>query len=354
MKHKVFIIVTRDNNTSIVRLCHSLSSALEASVYDVSLLELKNVFSLDFRSFLSLINHLVHSDFVISCGSTPDVFTFFLSIISPFSRVRYISYLHCDIWSDLKCERNILNSLLLYAIWTISLLSKQCIVCVSHAVVNSLPFFLRRNTEVIYNFTQPLPLKYTFTADINLSKAVKWINAIKIQGFSVIVSYGLFRYRKNLEMLIKFIAKYPGYALVLVGTGPLESSYYQLSQQLCVSNVLAIFPFLSHPSYLCLFADMYISPSHSEGFGLANVEAALTSIPVFVPDLPVNIEILSGFPNVSFFDISSLSSLHAAISKSFSSSSAKPLHIANTRYNSTVFKTSWNSLLSNMLDKSDT
>ena len=62
------------------------------------------------------------------------------------------------------------------------------------------------------------------------------------------------------------------------------------------------------------FFDVYISPSFSEGFGLANVEAACTGITTIVPDLDVNLEVLSSFPRVYFYNNNSLSSLHRVIS----------------------------------------
>jgi glycosyltransferase involved in cell wall biosynthesis len=61
--------------------------------------------------------------------------------------------------------------------------------------------------------------------------------------------------------------------------------------------------------------DAYVSNTHSEGFGLANVEAALTGIPIVLPAWPVNREILGIFPNVSFYKLASDHSLDEALNK---------------------------------------
>ena len=91
-------------------------------------------------------------------------------------------------------------------------------------------------------------------------------------------------------------------------------SYQKLASRLNVYDRILFLPFLKNPSSYSSFFDVYISPSFSEGFGLANVEAACTGIATIVPDLYVNLEVLSTFPRVYFYNNNSLTSLHRVIS----------------------------------------
>ena len=87
---------------------------------------------------------------------------------------------------------------------------------------------------------------------------------------------------------------------------------------------------------------MFISQSFSEGFGLANVEAACTYCTI-VPDLYVNLEVLSTFPRVYFYNNNSLTSLHRVISSNNISQS--PVQVPPEKFTKNYFNHSWLSLV---------
>ena len=175
-----------------------------------------------------------------------------------------------------------------------------------------------------------------------LTKLSSWKHKASSSGFVSIFTYGFFVRRKNIHFLIHYLAHNPVLSS-LNWWRSLLRSYQKLASRLNVYDRILFLPFLKNPSSYASFFDVYISPSFSEGFGLANVEAACTGIATIVPDLYVNLEVLSTFPRVYFYNNNSLTSLHRVISSNNISQS--PVQVPPEKFTKNYFNHSWLSLV---------
>jgi len=99
-----------------------------------------------------------------------------------------------------------------------------------------------------------------------------------------IIAVGRLEPVKNLEMLIlafsKLLENFKQAELVLIGDGQLRSSLESLVLKLGIAKSVSFLGFRNDVRQQLADADLYVLPSHSEGFGISIVEAMACSIPV--------------------------------------------------------------------------
>lgn len=345
---KVSILLPRHSNTSVVRLCDQLSRNLRDHSYESSIVFLNDFISFRRIHVLQILQILMNSDVVITTGALSDIFSV---IVFPFKcKPHVISYIHCFQWPDLKHDKPFVLALFYFLLWRLSLFFKSHIVCVSNSIVKDLPAHLRSRSSVIYNHIDldPMSVDLQVPHESILPELTLWKDQASHLGYISIFTFGFFVKRKNIQFLIRYLAFNPNSCLVLIGGGPLLATYKKLALRLNVYDRILFIPFLKNPSAYSSFFDVYISPSFSEGFGLANVEAACTGITTIVPDLDVNLEVLSSFPRVYFYNNNSLSSLHRVMScVNFNHRSPQ---LPSEKFSKAYFNHSWLSLVASYVN----
>jgi glycosyltransferase involved in cell wall biosynthesis len=342
---KILILISYINKTSIVNISVTLHRLMLDLGYDARIVELTDYISRSKPFSIELSRVVLNSDVVISVGAFPDIVTSLIRILAFRNPVRYISYLHCFQWPDLSHENSLHISLPYFLLWRISLYLKTTIACASFSILNSLPPVLSRKSCAVYNYIDFLGIqKALCTNPPELSQLREWCSSQSALGRKTLLAIGLFRKRKNFQYLIMQLQHNKGFSLAIIGDGPCKDEYMELAARLNVSSRLFINPYVSNPFIACNYVDAYVSPSLSEGFGLANVEAAYTGVSVVVPSLPVNLEILSSFKNVLFYNPSHANGLLNSLSLIPGGNHHRRLS-PNSRYTLSSFKSSWNFLL---------
>lgn len=78
-------------------------------------------------------------------------------------------------------------------------------------------------------------------------------------------------------------------SLLLAGGGPLEQEFKEKIKELKIENNVVITGKFENPDLVKFYSviDLFIHPSHAEGFGIVLIEALASRIPVICTDLPV-------------------------------------------------------------------
>ena len=298
----VSILVSRIDTTSPMRLCLDLSSDLRQAGFDVRILEIKTMLrEQGLRALLGVLARASDRGVVLSCGAVSDICAGIIRLHGGSARRSFVSYLHCHQWQDLRHERGLLWATVYFFLWRWSLYLKDHIACVSYDIANELPARLAAKATVLYNHVESKSAAPLEPQD-DVSAATQWVGEQHRLGRKVLLGFGLFLRRKNFQTLIAAIAGLADVSLLLVGKGHEEESLRHRSRQLNCDDRVLIHRFVRQPVRLCDVADAYVSCSLSEGFGLANLEAASSGIEVILPSHAVNLEVLSGLPNVRFYN----------------------------------------------------
>lgn len=100
----------------------------------------------------------------------------------------------------------------------------------------------------------------------------------------IIISIAELHERKGLKYLIKamseVVAKYPNIKLAIVGEGPERSELENLIKKLNLENHVILLGRKSDIPKLLKSSDIFVLPSIREAFGLVNLEAMLTPLPI--------------------------------------------------------------------------
>lgn len=123
-----------------------------------------------------------------------------------------------------------------------------------------------------------------------LQSAHAWKRPAELEGSPSIGMIGSLTMEKGGEDLLRAAAllagKFPGLRVYLMGKGPLRGSLQALADELGLGSH-AIFPgeIIDIRPWLAA-TDVFVMPSHSEGMGLAAVEAMAMGVPVVASDIP--------------------------------------------------------------------
>lgn len=301
---RLIILVARLDHTSITVLSQQLALLVQSPEIFVKILEWRVMLrSKNLRDVLSL-NDPSFNTVLLSCGALADMFSSAIRLFMGKANLKYWSWLHCHQWQDLKWERSLLVAIPYFILWKLALCFKDSIVCVSYDVANSLSHSSALKARVIHNpVADGISLSDSGVIDDvpQIDEIMDFVNHAHRKGNKVLLSYGLLRRRKNFAQTVRALAANSKISFMIFGEGPERNALLELARELGVSSRFAIFPFVKNPARFCYFVDLYVSNTHSEGFGLANVEAALTGIPVVLPGLSVNLEVLSTFGNAFFY-----------------------------------------------------
>ena len=116
------------------------------------------------------------------------------------------------------------------------------------------------------------------------------------QGARIVLSLGVLRYYKGLEVLIRAMAHVTG-RLLIAGRGPQRAGLEALTRDLGLADRIMYLGEVSESQRRCLLhaCDVFVLPSidRSEAFGIAQLEAMACGKPVVSSDLPTGIRLVN-------------------------------------------------------------
>lgn len=157
------------------------------------------------------------------------------------------------------------------------------------------------------------------TGEIPEKKAVVIYNPVSVpkefpreeSGFFNIVYVGRLEKVKNVETLIRAFSKihHENSQLTIVGDGRERDNLENLVRELQLTNRVTFQGFQPEPSRFLCWADLYVIPSYSEGFGIAAVEAMFLKVPVLATQVGGVPEFINHSENGWLFDPNSVEDL---------------------------------------------
>lgn len=100
--------------------------------------------------------------------------------------------------------------------------------------------------------------------------------------------------QKDHETLLRALATVPNAHLLLVGDGPLRHQLEQLARVLGLSDRVSFLGWRSNVAEILKASDIYVHPTHSDGFGIAACEAMAAGLPVVASDVPGLAQLVQG------------------------------------------------------------
>jgi glycosyltransferase involved in cell wall biosynthesis len=120
---------------------------------------------------------------------------------------------------------------------------------------------------------------------------------------SVISHVGRFVPEKNHELILdvadRIRRQVPAIRFILAGSGPLYPTVRQRVRELDLDGIVIFTGEIEHPERVLWASDVFLFPSHSEGLGLALLEAAACGVAVVAAAIPVLSEIAADWPGVT-------------------------------------------------------
>lgn len=253
-------------------------------------------------------------DIVHTNGIRPDYFAW-----RNRKKIKYhISTIHNFVFEDLRYTYNKIISLIFGHIWLILWRRADKLVCVSEAMENYYKaWFDSVNLDLVHN-----GICENVSNIEEDNEIVRAIIKFRNRGLKIIGSAGIITKIKGIGQLLTLLEIEKGYAFVLLGDGKELTKLKSLAKKLNISDRCCFCGFKSDAVNYIKHFDCYISPSRSEGFGLALVEAVQQKVPVVCSDIEVFRELFYD-SEVTFFKLNDLGSLQEACKEAIIKSSEK-------------------------------
>ena len=264
---KMYVFTFSGANRTYVDLYKNNNIELFESPYKVS----------DIRNILLLCNYIKKNqiEFIHVHNTYPQIFC---SLI-----LRRMRHKLRGVVTEHTCEskRRHYKSLRWFDEWTYRPYTK--IVAVSDAVNQTLQNWLKYIN------------KDRFVTIVNGIDTSRFIDAMPIQrgmidmqhGDFMIVSIGRLYKEKGFEIIINALTYLPSnYKLVIIGDGPYRPTLENMVIENDLKERVKLIGFQRDVEGYLKSADLYVSASYSEGFGLTIIEATAAGIPVVASDIP--------------------------------------------------------------------
>lgn len=222
------------------------------------------------------------------------------------SKIKLVSTVHQDIFTNLKYTYNLPVAVIFNFIWQRYLTKFDYVVAVSKKIQDLYKKYITQ-IDTIYN-----GVDIDYRPEIADKNIVKQIQQIKEKGFLIIGAYAEISKRKGLDQLFNLLDIRKDIALVIIGEGKEKKRLEDIAKTNDFTNRVIFFPYLNKPYNYLEYFDIYVMPSRSEGFGLALVEAIIAQKPIVCSNIKVFKEMFNE-KEVSFFDRDDITSLSNAI-----------------------------------------
>jgi glycogen(starch) synthase len=168
--------------------------------------------------------------------------------------------------------------------------------------------------EVVHNSIEPRDL-----APLDSGNSYRYLEAMKAQGYHVVVNVGRLTVQKGLPNLLRaakeVIARAPKTLFLIVGSGEQYYELLDLAADLGIGQNVLFTDFQRGKRLRDAFAvgDLFVMPSVSEPFGLTPLEAVGYGTPALVSKQSGVSEILRNCLKVDFWDIDEMASQITAV-----------------------------------------
>lgn len=278
-----FILPSLLNRGPIVFTRYLVNALIEFGV-DVSVFYIKPLKELDFncecqKLNLFSTNQLHDFDIVHTTMLRPDFFGF---LHQKTLRNKWVVSMHNEISADLRFLYPKHKANCIEFFWRLALKNAKNIITSSQAQLQYYKCYIEgeRNYGVIgYGIEQREPGLLSIDED-------SFFSALK-EKYRIIGSCGLLIPRKGFDQLVDFLLENKDFAVILIGSGECENELREQAKILGVEERFFILGFKNnHIDYYPYF-DIYALTSHSEGFGLAMIEAMSLGLPIVCSDLEI-------------------------------------------------------------------
>ena len=284
-------------------------------------------------------------DIVHSHLLRPDIFIFFNILKYKFSnifkqkKIKFITTLHSDIFTDLRSDHNVFFSYIVTFFWLLILNFFDKVVVLTEYAKNKYRNFLKNKLAVIHN---GIPLEYYLpnTSYFNYESSSKlnigYIGALrKIKGVDLLLM-GLKDFKEN-------------YSINIAGSGGEKKFLEDLISLYGMNDKVKFFDHVDNISEFIESNDLFIFPSRSEGFSLAILEVLYYSKPIIVSNIGTFQELFIS-DGIKYFDLNNPKSLHNVINNlDWTRNDNFGRSIINQKYNTNIMSKNYFNLYTNIL-----
>lgn len=276
-----------------------------------------NVFKISFFKNIDLKKYdIVHSHMLRA-----DLYIYFNYLIfSSQRRVIFISSCHNEIKKDLTFLYGSVISKLVSPIWQFALNKFDKVIVNSERLAKNNGL---KNYKII-GYIRQIKSDYVIQ-DIDDDTITKFVKGRKVIGFVASLIE-----RKNHSQIFRFLKAHEGYVALLLGVGDCQEKLKLEVDKLRISSQVLFLGYKQDSRPFYKYFDLYCSPSYSEGFSLALIDAFSNNVPVALSKLGVYDE-LTDREDVAFFDVDNDLSMAKAI-KFIAEESGKLIENANKIY----------------------
>jgi L-malate glycosyltransferase len=313
---KIAIIVPRIVQKGPLIVVRSIINSLCSSdEYDISLFYMFDKIDLDLgikskMYKLSWFSFPLHDfDIIHTHGFIPDLYAF---VKRKKIRNHFVT-IHNYVFQDIKFKYGVVLSFIIGYLWLYSWRKADKLICVSDSLRQYyLRWFDTSKLQTIYN-----GLGEYYVSDEPSNDIINTIEYFRSKGLKIIGSIGVLEKRKGIELLIQVLSLRSDLALVIIGEGSRKKKLEKFARRTNIEDRCLFCGFKRSPQQFYKYFDYYISPSLSEGFGLALVEAVSEKIPVVCSDIEVFKELFKD-DEVSFYKNRELTSLFEKLKSDYS------------------------------------
>lgn len=206
-------------------------------------------------------------------------------------RSLFVTTLHCYCFQDLPSLYGRAKGGLMALAYLASTLWQDRVVCLSQDMMRYYSRWINhRKLRYVYN-TRLLPSKQNVVFNPGDAALVDQLKSWHAQGHTVIGMNGVLIYRKGVDLMLRALRllnqEGHRFRLVLVGDGQDRGDFEKLCHSLGLNDEV-LFAGHRKDAYRFLpYYDILALPSHSEGFPLSLLEAAVYQKKVVVSELPI-------------------------------------------------------------------
>lgn len=150
------------------------------------------------------------------------------------------------------------------------------VVGCSAGVAGQVAALFKLPSEKVHAIPNPLEPRFALPAEM-ATEVAAWFGEL---ARPVFISVGRLVPQKGFDDLLRAFARQPAGSLVILGEGPLRAELLSLAEALGVLERVRMPGFLPSPEQIMQAADVYVSASLWEGYGLVMIEAYAAGLPV--------------------------------------------------------------------------
>jgi len=246
-------------------------------------------------------------DIIHTHGIRPDLFIF---LNKRRLSAKAVSTIHCYFKEDLKYIYGTIPSFFLSIFWNLFLIRHNKVVVLSkHMLEYYKKKLINKNLSYVYNSAIE-------RAEINQKLSIEEENIINNlkSKYLVLGNISYLIKRKGLDQIIKLLVLDKSLCCIFIGDGPERENLENLAISNCVSDRCYFLGFRNNPQYILQYFDIYVMPSHSEGFPIAILEAAMHKKTIVCSNLPIYNELFNDY-EILTFKLNQINDLYDVIQK---------------------------------------